>query len=175
MATTSTRLMSFAEFQELPDQPGYYYELRQGELVKVAFPDLAHGEVQHRLFLLLETPAASIGVVRIELPYRPQPEHQAWRADVAYVSNTRWNPKDKYFFGAPDLVIEVLSPSNTAEELIEKRALCLENGSRESWVADAKRRQVEVSTPDGRTVTYKSGHEIPLVFGGSLAVQAIFS
>ena len=60
------------------------------------------------------------------------------------------------------------------KELIEKKDLCLETGSREFWVVNAKRRHVEVSTPDGRTVTYKSGQQIPLIFGGSLAVDAIF-
>ncbi len=175
MATSTTRLTTFAEFEAIPDESGFYYELHQGEPVKMAFPELPHGEIQHRLFLLLGTVAAGSGVVRIELPYRPLPEHEAWRADVAYVANTRWNPTDKYFFGAPDLVIEVLSPSNTADELIEKRNLCLENGSREFWVVDSRHRQVEISTPDGRTVTYRAGQEIQLFFNGQLAVDAIFA
>jgi Uma2 family endonuclease len=174
VATSTTRLMTFAEFQEIPDPPGGYYELHHGELIQVAFPDLPHGEIQHRLLLLLLAAAADSGVVRIETPYRPVPEHEAWRADVVYVAKARWNPKDQCFFGAPDLVIEVLSPSNKAEELIEKRNLCLENGSREFWVVNGKRRHVEVSTPDGRTVTYKSSQEIPLIFGGALTVDSIF-
>jgi len=42
-------------------------------------------------------------------------------------------------------------------------------------VVNAKLRQVEISTPDGRSITYKSGQEIPLLFGGTLAVDAIFA
>jgi len=174
VATSTTRLMTFAEFQEIPDPPGGYYELHHGELIQVAFPDLPHGEIQHRLLLLLSAAAADSGVVRIEMPYRPEPEHEAWRADVVYVSKTRWNPQGRCFFGAPDLVIEVLSPSNRAEDLLEQKDLCLENGSREFWVVNGKRRHVEVFTPGGRTATYKSGQEIPLMFGGSLTVDAIF-
>jgi hypothetical protein len=34
---------------------------------------------------------------------------------------------------------------------------------------------VEVSTPGGQTVTYKSGQEIPLFFGDRLAVDEIFA
>jgi Uma2 family endonuclease len=56
----------------------------------------------------------------------------------------------------------VLLPSNTAAEIFEKEKLCLQNGGREFWVVDPDRRQVKVSTPDGRTVTYPSGQEIPL-------------
>jgi len=60
--------------------------------------------------------------------------------------------------------------------MIDKRTLCLENGSREFWVVDMDHRRVEVSTPDGLTVTYKSGQQIPLFFaaGAQLAVDAIF-
>ncbi len=58
--------------------------------------------------------------------------------------------------------------------MIDKERLCLENGAREFWVVDIDHRLVRVSTPDGLTVTYKDGQEIPLLFGGKLAVDAIF-
>ena len=77
--------------------------------------------------------------------------------------------------GAPDLVVEVLPPSNTAADMLDKRNLCLKNGSREFWVVDVDHRQVEVSTPDGHAITYKAGNEIPLFFGGRIPVDAIFS
>ena len=82
--------------------------------------------------------------------------------------------------GSPDLVVEVLSPSNTETEIRDKQKLCLETGSREFWIVDTDLREVEVSTSGGQTVTYKSGQEIPLFFvenpgGGRLAVDAIFS
>ena len=43
-------------------------------------------------------------------------------------------------------------------------------------VVDPDRRQVKISTPDGRAVTYQSGQEIPLpLFGNAkMAVNAIF-
>jgi Uma2 family endonuclease len=77
---------------------------------------------------------------------------------------------------SPELVIEVLSPSNTAAEMRAKKKLCLENGSQQFWVVDKVHREVEVSTPDGRTVTYKAGQRIPLFFaaGKSISVDAIF-
>ena len=91
---------------------------------------------------------------------------------------SRWEgvDPDGYPQGAPELVIEVLSPSNTVEEILEKEELCVEKGCREFWVLDA-RRQVKVSTPDGVTRTYHEGREIPLaLFGGaSLTVDAIFA
>jgi len=77
----------------------------------------------------------------------------------------RWNrfqqadPEDN-IRGAPDLVIEVLSPSNTAVEIFEKERIGLSNGAQEFWVVDPDRRQVKVPTTDGRTVTYPADAEI---------------
>jgi Uma2 family endonuclease len=68
--------------------------------------------------------------------------------------------------GAPELVIDI--------ELEEKERLCIENGCLEFWVIDPKRRSVEVSTPDGPSMTYATGQQIALMFGGELAVDAIF-
>ena len=45
----------------------------------------------------------------------------------------------------------------------------------EFWIVDVERRVVEVSTADGRGAVYHAGQEIPLFFGGSVAVDAIFA
>jgi Uma2 family endonuclease len=177
VATTPTRLMTFAEFEKLPDPPAGHYELHHGELIEVAAPNCDHFLNQQMLRDLLDKAAAGAGRAYTEVGFRVMPDHEYWVVDVAYAPIEWWtrNKGEKYFQGAPDLVIEVLSPSNTAAEMLDKRNLCLENGSREFWVVDGDHRQVEVSTPDGRTMTYKSGQEIPLSFGGRLAVDAIFS
>ena len=75
------------------------------------------------------------------------------------------------------MVIEVLSPSNTVSEMLDREKVCLENGCQEFWLVDIERRQVKVSTPDGRTLTYRAGQEIPLPLlnSGRLAVDAIFT
>lgn len=175
MATTTTKLMTFAEFQQIPNPPGHRYEFHHGELVKVPFPEHPHVRAQWQLRHLLESAAGNAGVVHTEMPYRPLPENECWGADVAYLSKERWDGIDRYLMGAPDLVVEVLSPSNTAAEMLDKRNVCPENGSREFWVVDTDHQQIEVSTPDGHTITYKSGQQIPLFFGGSLAVNSIFT
>jgi Uma2 family endonuclease len=178
MAAT-TSLMSIEEFRKLPEDQGpVYHELHHGELVPVTRPKLKHTLIQRNLRNLFEPLAAAGSFVDTELAYRALPEHELRVADVAYVSRERWasiDPEDN-FRGAPDLVIEVLSPSNTATEIYDKEKLCLENGAQEFWVVDPDRRQVKVSTPDGRTITYPSGREIPLPLFGNVQVpvDAIF-
>src|SRR5258708_228855 len=179
MAATQTKLMTFAEFEKLPAPTGGRHELRNGEVALVAPPKHRHHLIQRRLLHLLGDAVGAAGEVSFEFGYRPLPEYHYWIADVVFVSRQRWDniPRDGYFSGVPELVVEVLSPSNTAAEVRNKKKLCLENGGREFWAVDSDRRHIEVSTPDGHTLTYKSGQEIPLFFApaSSLAVDAIFA
>jgi Uma2 family endonuclease len=171
--------MTFAEFEKLPDPMGGHLELHHGEVIEVAPPKHGHKVTQRRLRRLLEPEAGTAGVVETEVGYRPVPEHEYWVADVVFLSGERWNriPRDGYLTSPPELVIEDLSPSNTAAEMRAKKKLCLENGSKQFWVVDEVHGEVEVSTPDGRTVTYKAGQQIPLFFapGARISVDAIFS
>ena len=176
MATTTTKLLTVEEYLQIPDPPGGRYELYHGELVNVTFPANPHIRAQWQLRRLLERAAGDSGVVEKEIPYRPLPEYECWGADIAYLTKERWDSIDRYLFGAPELVIEVLSPSNRSAKMRDKRKICLENGSREFWIVDPKSHQVEVFTPDGHSIIYKSGQQIPLFFaaGATLAVDSIF-
>ncbi len=179
MAVTPSHLMTVEDFRKLPEDSGpVYHELRHGELVALTRPKLKHTLIQSRLRDLLRTFVVPGSYVEVEMPFRALPEYELRVADVAYLSPERFaraDPEDN-IQGAPDLVVEVLSPSNTADEIYDKEKLCLENGAQEFWVVDAERRQVKVSTPDGRTLTYHAGEEIPLALCGDarVSVDAIF-
>lgn len=177
MASTPTRLMTFEEFEKLPDRPGGHYELHHGEVVFVSLPIHEHHLVQHRLLRLLMKAAGDAGEVTMEFGFRPRGEREYWVADVVYLPKDCWDaiPRKGILSGSPDLVIEVLSPSNTAAEMRDKRKLCLETGCLEFWMVDIEQKEVEVSTPGGRAITYSSGQSIPLFFGGSISVDEIFS
>jgi Uma2 family endonuclease len=178
VATTTTRPMTLAELEQLPEPQGFRYELHHGELVEVPFPKFGHTAIQQRIMLSLHAAAAKGSMVCMELGFVALPDFEYRRADVAYVEPARYaatDPQD-FFRGAPDLVVEVLSPSNTAAEMRDKRKLCLENGSIEFWLVDPIQREVEVSTPDGHSITYKSGQQILLFFAPetTLTVDSIF-
>src|SRR5438046_149639 len=135
MAVT-TSLMTIEEFYQLPEDDGrVYHELRHGELVTVTRPKYKHSMIQSRLRRLLEPLAPPTSLVEIEVAFRALPQYEFRIADVAYLTPDRCakvNPED-YIQGAPDLVIEVLSPSNTASEIYDKEQLCLNNGAKEFW------------------------------------------
>lgn len=173
------QLVTVEEFQSLPEDSGeFYHELHYGKVVTMVRPKFGHSNIQSQLFAALLPWARSRGVVYNELCYRALPEYDLRVADVAFVAHDRvkaTKPED-FLRGAPDLVIKVLSPSNTVSEIKDKEKLCLENGAREFWVVDSKLKQVKVSMPDGHTITYQSGSEIPLAMfdNAKLPVDTIF-
>jgi Uma2 family endonuclease len=145
----------------------------------VTRPEFKHHAIQGRLRDLLKSLAPPGAYVEYEAAFRALPEYELRIADAAYLPAERLDEvdPDDNIGGAPDLVVEVLSPSNTAAELNDKEKLCLENGARQFWVVDPNLRQVKVSTPDGITTTYRPGQEIPLRLfgGGSLKAGDIFA
>jgi Uma2 family endonuclease len=176
VAATPTHLISFAEFERSPDPRAGKQELQHGEVVIVAPAKHGHKRIQHTLRDKLAAQAGQAWVAVIEYGFRPVQEYEYRIADVALISVGRWDSIDPngYLERPPELVIEVLSPSNTASEMLDRRDVCLHNGAREFWVVDPARNSVEVFTPDGRSVSYKLGQSIPLFFGGTLAVNEVF-
>ncbi|HET8546431.1 MAG TPA: Uma2 family endonuclease [Bryobacteraceae bacterium] len=163
MATSTRTLLTVDEYSRVPPPPDGRWELRRGELVKVTYPRGRHTKAQMQLVALLTPRTRAFGKVGQEFPFTPR-EAELRSADVAIISHARWATYDpeSYFSGAPDIVIEVLSPSNTVDEIADKEALCLATGAREFWLVNPKLRTVRVSTPDKHSITYESGESVPL-------------
>ncbi len=116
-------------------------------------------------------------VIESEVAFRALSEYDLRGADVAFISRQRWDntPDDDNLSGSPELVIEVLSPSNTKREMCEKATLYLATGAEEFWIVDANQKNVTVVGREGSTV-YGIGESIQLpLFGSTLAVTEIFA
>jgi Uma2 family endonuclease len=117
-------------------------ELHHGELVELLPVKKLHMKLQKRLVSLLEARlnSAEQGADK-EFPFRPAPEYEVWVANVALFSLTLWEQTadDDYFRGVPEIAIEVLSPSNSASEMLEREESCLRPGGREFWLVDPGR------------------------------------
>lgn len=172
-------LITVEEFRALPESGEFAYELHHGEVVAMTRPRSGHSGIQRRLLLILEQKASNFGLAFIELPYRPVAEFDLRVADVALVSRERWDRLDPEadLFGAPELVVEVKSPSNTRRQLQDTVSMCLGNGALECWIVDRPDRSVTVTHRDGSTTLYTSGDVVPLTaFGGDgIAVDEIFA
>jgi Uma2 family endonuclease len=137
MSTTS--LMTFAEFEQLPDIPGKR-ELIDGELIELPPPKLSHSQIAKYLCRLL---LQSLPETRVwqEAGYRIA---GGWLQPDVSVTWPEQNVDNDYLVGAPSLAVEILSPRNTAAEIDRKITLYLSEGGGEVWVVNSKRKIMTV-------------------------------
>lgn len=130
-------------------------ELVRGKLVVSEPPGYLHGTIAMRIATRLAdfVEAADLGdVLAAETGFKLTADPDTVRApDVAFVSRSRVPdpPPAGYANLAPDLVVEVLSPSDRPGKILEKVGDWLTAGTRLAWVVDPVRRQVRVYRADG--------------------------
>ena len=176
-AAAEPALITVEQYRQLPDREDVIQELHWGMVGTLTRPKMRHAKLQSRVVRVLRPRAEHLGVVEMEVAFRALPEYDLRCADVAFVSRERWEAAgdDDNLHGSPELVIEVLSPSNTKAEIHEKAVLCLSTGAQEFWVLDPKRKTVSVTPQNGSTVVYRLGERIPLpMFQSEVEVAEIF-
>jgi Uma2 family endonuclease len=173
MSALQTGLLTVEEFLRLPDPPEGHYELHHGEAVIMPPPKWGHSRIQARLQALLQRVLGDTFSVRVEMPFRPAPEYEVWVADVGCVSVGRDDATaaDEYLMGAPEVTIEVLSPSNTVDEINDKMAICMSNGCNSFWIVDPKRRGVSVT--HGAVTTHYGGGSTISISSPAMEVKVV--
>jgi Uma2 family endonuclease len=146
----ANRLITAEELLRMPDD-GYRYELVRGELRKMAPAGYLHG----RLAINITTPldgfvrAHNLGVVcAAETGFKLASNPDVVRApDVAFIRRERVEEVgdlEGYWPGAPDLAVEVISPSDTYSEVEEKVFDWLHAGTRMVILVKPRQRAVTV-------------------------------
>ena len=139
-------LLTFEEFERLPDSPGKR-ELLDGELLEMPPAKKRHAKIQRRIDRRLSPYVLErgLGEVYIEAGFKLGERHWV-QPDVSFVSTTQDDAGDpeEYFEGAPRLAIEVISKANTAESVDRKIARYFEYGCEEVWVFYPKTRRAWV-------------------------------
>jgi Uma2 family endonuclease len=144
--------ISLVDYDALPaDEGPWLEELVRGHVVREPPPAPYHGTVQANLTRLLgnHARATGSGFVFTHGAVRTvgDPEPCVRGPDVAYVSRERASEADlmeKRLLVAPDLAVEVVSPSNSAADLQEKVAEYLDAGSSQVWLVFPNTHQVVV-------------------------------
>lgn len=180
--SVATRLLTAEEFFAMPGSR--HQELVRGEVVEVMPPGGVHGKLALAIGMLLGIWAkqGAGGEVGVEAGFIVDEGPDTVRGpDVYYVRAERL-PEDGVPSGfwriAPDLAVEVVSPSDTAEEVREKVREYLNAGTGAVWVVYPSSREVIVHTPDGLARTYgpEATLDTPDVLPGfSCPVSAIFA
>ena len=150
-------LVTADEFERLPAEEGWLFELVRGVVVREKSPRPLHGRLQSRMAYKLESWLEGRnegGAVLVHAGFRLASGPDTVRApDVAYVSAGRI-PESPYSGGlwrlGPNLVVEVTSPSNTWTDIQERVTDYLGAGTPLVWVVDPPTRTVTVYRPGVR-------------------------
>lgn len=107
---------------------------RHGQIIMTPPPSRHHGSRQSEIVILLNRLLGPKVVT--EAPISTTDGVRA--ADVIWISPAREGglPDAPVFTQAPEICVEVLSPSNTPAEMNEKRALYFDAGAEEVWFCD---------------------------------------
>lgn len=118
-------------FQDLP----YRIELDRLGRIIMSPTRARHGQRQNQIARLLEAHLPD-GEVIVELAIETEDSTKV--ADVVWASDAVWTAiQDEYSATVcPEICVEVLSPSNTEEEMTEKRRLYFAAGAKECWTCD---------------------------------------
>lgn len=137
--STENKVWTDAEFMALP-KDGHRYELVNGEVVDMGNSGMEHGEFGAFLAgtLSIFVRQNRLGVVCDSSTAFTLKNGNKRSPDVSFVARERLKglkrlPKG-YFQGSPDLAVEILSPSNTIEEIHDKIVEYFENDTRLVWV-----------------------------------------
>jgi Uma2 family endonuclease len=97
--------------------------------------------------------------------------------DVSFVRRENVQPTKGFIYRAPDLAIEIMSPSQDLEEMRKKAREYFQYGTEQVWIVLPKEKVIMTNTPKGETKRYGFGEQVPggdLLPGLLLDVQAVF-
>ncbi len=161
MSSVAQRLMTAEEFWQFANDK--HRELVRGEVVENMPPNLRHGKIASKLSRLLGIWAENSvgGYVGVEGGYILSRDPDTVRGpDVSYIRADRVPPDNVLgSFGAfaPDLAVEIVSPSETIASVREKVRDFLAAGTPLVWTVYPDVHEVVAHTPDGLARTYGEG------------------
>ena len=151
VGTATARELTLEDYEAFPED-GRRHEIVDGVEVVTAQPALRHQRVLRRLFLLVNA-AVEAQADGGEAFFAPAgvilSPRDVVEPDLLYVSGARREILDRYVHGAPDLVVEVLSPSSRRTDEKLKKGRYELFGVVELWIADPEIDVVRVYRRDG--------------------------
>ena len=152
---------TYKDYKNWELKPGERIELIYGNVYAMAAPSLAHQRVSMTLsgalyiFFKGKTCEPFAAPIDVRLFYKEdESDDTVVQPDLIVVCDPNKLGKEGCR-GAPDLIIEILSPSNTATEMSRKKNLYLAAGVSEFWIVDPELKQIEVNRIEkGRYMPY---------------------
>lgn len=167
MVYTERTSWTAADLVALPE--GYHYDLVKGRLIQMAPTTADHGEASSDLGAELRLYARSHGghtyaaETGFNLTRPGETDETVLGPDAAYIADTVV-PRDEHGFvgRAPDVAIEVASPTQWRPEMADKARLWLARGCKLVWVVWPRYQTIDVWHPGDQepTRTLRPGDDL---------------
>ena len=178
---TETRLITGEEFALMPNT--HWCELVAGRIVRMAPAGDEHGGVEGNVYNAIRSfvRPRKLGKVRVGETgiYTRRNPDTVRGADALFISNERYvQVKSKsYLDVAPELVVEVLSPGNTWEEMTQKLREYFAIGVRLVWIVSPSSKTVFAYRSLTDVREFAASDELPgddVLPGFSVPVASLF-
>jgi Uma2 family endonuclease len=182
MHRVEPRPLTVDDYRQLPEGPPFY-QLIEGTLCMAASPDRFHQDILSNLHYILRSylEGRRLGSVHLSPSDVQLTDLNVYQPDLYYVSKKRRSILTRQgASGAPDLVVEIMSPKTARLDQGVKREVYAREGVEEMWIVDPNRKRVEIfhfgesiDVPFGTFGTRQS-FESPLFPGLKIGVARVF-
>ncbi|MYE54926.1 MAG: Uma2 family endonuclease [Chloroflexi bacterium] len=175
--------LTVQDYLDIPEEDENRYELIDGELYMAPAPSWEHQSNSHNLTLLLSNfvSAGNLGVIRYSPLDVYLSDEDVFQPDIVFISNERLDIiRPDGLHGAPDLVIEILSPCTEQRDLTVKRERYEMFNTREYWLANPIAKTITVLRMQNGTFeqmgVFTEGMilETPLLPGLQVDISTVF-
>jgi Uma2 family endonuclease len=175
MTPASVKPLTLEEFIKLPYIGGSpAWEYINGNLIQKPMPKIRHSILQKRLLTVIDSHSED---------YTALPELRCTfggRSVVPDVAVVAWNriplneqgePEDN-FVEPPDWTIEILSPEQNANRVIDNILHCLRHGCQLGWLIDPDDRSILTFRPKQEPEVHRGSDRLPVLEGIELELTA---
>jgi len=131
----------------LEDTDTHYYELMEGEVVKRSAPAIIHQRILRKLLVAINsfvesTKAGEIFCAPIDVLLD---NYNLLQPDLVFISNVQKNIITNFGIkGAPEIVIEILSPTSVMRDRFAKKRIYQRSGVKEYWLVSPEYEEIEI-------------------------------
>ena len=175
-------LLTAEEFDNYPFEEDKRYELDEGELIEMTKPAYPHNRVLTKLTVRVGVFVEKSGIGEMlisENLYALAPLTRR-APDLAIILGNRRQELEgaKVIPIVPEIVAEVISPSETTRMILRKLKQYFEAGVKEAWLIYPETREIEIWTAAGmpdRAISGAAVLDSPLLPGFSLRLEDLFA
>lgn len=183
--TKPTKKLTYQDYLDIPEEPGYRFEILDGILIKEPSPSVMHQRASRKLQRILEDYFEEVdpeGEV-FDAPLDVTPlDFNVVQPDLFYVSGEqKLIVKEARIDGQPALVVEIMSPSSARKDRLQKMRIYQKAQVQHYWLLDPQEKTLECfAWRDGVYALVASGMdedimEHPNFAGLSIALKSLWS